>query len=453
MTSALRGYQELGIDWLRERPRALLGDEPGLGKSVQLLKAAEGRTLVVAPAMVLDGGVWADEREKWRPDLDITMVPYSSINLREKTAKGGTRPTDALRPEFKGHWDTVILDEAEYIKGRSTHWTKATLKLSADRIYAATGTPVPNWAHELFTLLQLLHPSEAKPGGRFGSYWRWVNEWFVVTPSRWDQHARDIGTLKACGPKCGRCTHWVEFHRANLGGLFLQRLRDDVLTDLPPMTGPVYIQCKMKPAQAKLYKALKKDFIAWTESGVEVVAWNKAALSVKLAKLVTGVQLLDPTVDASAKIDALVANLAGQARPALVVAHFQQACELASEALRRAGKRVETVYGPTSRSDRLRAVRGFQRGDVDVLVGSIEVICAGLTLTQADTVHFLERSYRPSRNEQVLRRIHRIGQTRPTTAYVYVTEGTIDDRLTELLETKTDQQIKSLRPHQIAALL
>lgn len=453
MTLALRGYQVKGIEWLRQRPRSLLGDEPGLGKSAQLLRAAEGRTLVVAPAMVLDGGVWSDEWERWAPDLDVTMVPYSSLTLREKTEKGGTRPTPKLRLEYRTHWDTVILDEADYIKGRDTTWTKAVLRLSADRVMAATGTPVPNWAHELFTLLKLLHPTEAGPGGAYGSFWRWANEWFNVTPSRWDPHAQDIGTLKACNEKCNRCRHWVEFHEQNLGGLFLQRLRDDVLTDLPPLTGPVVVKCRMGREQTRVYKALKKDFIAWTESGAEVVAWNKAALAVKLAKVVTGVQLIDPAVNASAKIDTLLANLAGQAQPAFVVAHFQPACELVTEALRRAGKKVELVYGPTSRSDRLKAVRAFQGGHLDVLVGSLEVVSAGLTLTRADTVHFLERSWRPSRNEQALRRIHRIGQTRPVTAYHYVTEGTVDDRLTDLLATKTDQEIKALRPHQIAALL
>jgi SNF2 family DNA or RNA helicase len=403
--------------------------------------------------MVLDGGVWADEWERWAPDLDVTLVPYSSITQRVKTEKGGSRPVGKLRLEYRTHWDTVILDEAHYIKGRTTTWTEAVLRLSTDRMMLATGTPVPNWAHELFISLKLLHPEESHPGGEFGSYWRWVNQWFEVTPSRWNPQAKEIGTLKACVPGCNRCQHWVDFHRANLGDLFLQRLRDDVLTDLPPLTGPVYLQCKMGAAQSRLYRQLKKDFIAWTESGAEVVAWNKAALSVKLAKVVTGVQLVDPASVGSAKLDALVSNLEGQAQPALVVAHFQSACEMARDALRAAGKKCELIYGPTSRADRLRFVRAFQSGDLDVLVGSLDVISEGLTLTRADTVHFLERSWRPFKNEQALRRIHRIGQDRPVTAYVYVTSGTIDDRMTDLLATKTEQELRSLRPHQIAALL
>lgn len=452
MTFALRGYQQDGVEWLRARPRCLLGDEPGLGKSAQLLRAAEGRTLVVAPAMVLDGGVWSDEWERWAPDLDVTTVPYSSITVREKTEKGGSKPLGRLRPEYRGHWDTVILDEAHYLKGRNTTWTEAILRLQADRVMLATGTPVPNWAHELFVTLKLLRPEEAKPGGSLGSYWRWVEEWFHTAPSRWNPRAKDIGALKACTAACNRCRHWVDFHRANLGDLFLQRLRSDVLTDLPPLT-EVTVPCQMGAAQKKLYRELKKHFIAWTESGAEVVAWNKAALSVKLAKVVTGVELVDPTSKGSAKMDALLGNLESQAQPALVVAHFQPACEFARDALLRAGKTVRLVYGPTSRSDRLAAVRDFNGGHVDVLVGSLDVISEGLTLTRADTVHFLERSWRPSKNEQTRRRIHRIGQTRPVTSYTYVTAGTVDDRLTYLLETKSDQEIRALRPHQIAALL
>ncbi len=226
-----------------------------------------------------------------------------------------------------------------------------------------------------------------------------------------------------------------------------------MLTDLPPLTGPVTIQCKMGAAQAKLYRQLRKDFIAWTESGAEVVAWSKSALMVKLAQVVTGVELVDPASKGSAKIDALLENLASQAQPALVVAHFQRACEAVTEALRKAGKTVSVIYGPTGRRERGKAVRDFQDGRLDVLVGSLDVISEGLTLTRADTVHFVERSWRPFKNEQALRRIHRIGQTRPVTAYNYVTSGTVDDRLTDLLVTKTEQEIKALRPHQIAALL
>lgn len=448
-------FQDDGIEWLRQRPRALLGDEPGLGKSRQLLMAAEGRTLIVAPAMVLDGGVWEDEVARWRPDLDATLVPYSSITDREKTAKGGSRPLPRLRPEYRGRWDTVILDESHYIKGRGTTWTEAVQKLKTDRLHQATGTPIPNWAHELFIALRLLHPEEAKPGGEFGSYWRWVKKWFTTWQSRHNKHAVDIGGLLRCNKECHSlptCEHWVEFHRENLGDLFLQRLRDDVLPDLPPLTMQTY-EVPMVPAQAKAYKELKKDFITWLESGREIVAWHKGAQTVKLAKAATGLDVLDPEVHASGKLEVLERLLLDRSVPTLVVAHFRPTVEAIERvAVRRCAKRTAVVMGGMTSGTRRQRIKDFREGKVDVLVATIDTISEGLTLTQADTVIRVERSYRPSRNEQVIRRIHRIGQDRPVTAIDLVTKGTMDQKIIKLLDAKTDQQMKALRPQDLIPL-
>lgn len=462
--SGLRPYQVAGIRWLKSLPegRGILGDHPGLGKSAQALLAAEGQTLVLAPAMVLDAGVWADEAERWRPDLDVTTCSYSSLTARERTEKGGTRPVGRPRREFADRWDTVILDEAHYIKGRKTTWTEAVERLRFDRAYLLSGTPIPNWAHELFIPLRLTHPSQAGGGQAYGSFWRWAKRWFDVTPSRWNPRAFEIGRLLACQPECkdlrgptgerAACEHWAEFHEANLGGVFLQRLRDDVLTDLPPLVEQE-VACRMGPAQKRLYEELKKDFIAWTESGVEVKSWTKSALAVKLAQVCTGVEVVDPESRGSAKLDALVERVEGQAQPSLVVAHFRAACRAAGEACRRAGKAVAVITGESGPVERRAAVQAFQRGDLDVLVGSLDTISEGLTLHRADTVHFLEHSWRPSRNEQALRRIHRIGQVRPVTAYHYRTTGTVDARIKRLLESKSDQAMMALRPRDLAALL
>ena len=54
-------FQREGVDWLIHTLRALLADEPGLGKSAQLLKAAVEPVIIVAPAMVLESGTWDDE--------------------------------------------------------------------------------------------------------------------------------------------------------------------------------------------------------------------------------------------------------------------------------------------------------------------------------------------------------------------------------------------------------
>ena len=170
-------------------------------------------------------------------------------------------------------------------------------------------------------------------------------------------------------------------------------------------------------------------------------------------KVATGLETLDPETRCSSKLDALRERLAAQAQPSLVVAHFRDSCEVAAEASRSLGKTTGLIHGGTGPRERLRLIRAFQAGELDVLVGSLETVAEGLTLTRADTVHFLERSWKPSRNIQALRRIHRIGQTRPVTALYYEAPKTYDQRIAKVLESKTDQQIRALTPRQVAALL
>lgn len=449
-------FQDDGIDWLQSRSRALLGDEPGLGKSRQLLLAAQGKTLVVAPAMVLDAGVWDDEIAKWRPDLDVRTVAYSMLNEREKTGRGsGTRPIDRVRSEHLDDYDTLIFDESHYLKNKNTHWTKAAMTLArrAGQVDLATGTPIPNWAHELFTSLQLLFPEEAKPGGEFGSYWRWVGKWFSVWRPPYAPKARKILGLKGCDHgNVPSCPCWVRFHEENLQDRFLQRLRDDVLPDLPPLTIQEW-RLTMPKKQAQVYKKLKNEFIAWLESGEEIVAWNSAALTVKLAKVATGLEVIDPTVHGSAKFDALARICIDRPRPMLVVAHFRDSTRVAIDISLQAGRRTAVLLRNTPPRQRRQVVKEFQAGKFDTLVATSGVVAEGLTLTAADTVVRLERSYRPSTNDQVIRRVHRIGQIRPVTVIDLISRGTIDLDILRLLKEKTDQQMKALRPRELLELI
>ena len=170
-----------------------------------------------------------------------------------------------------------------------------------------------------------------------------------------------------------------------------------------------------------------------------------------------GVMMDEPTTKHSGKLDRLRFDLEQRDRPTLVVAHYQASVEAAAAVARETGRRAVTVHGGISRSVRGKAVQDFKDGKVDVLVGSLETIAEGLTLTQADMVIFLEQSYKPSRNQQALRRIHRLGQTRPCVAlnYVCVTERgnpTIDGGKRTLLQTKTDLQMRTLTAAQLLAV-
>jgi SNF2 family DNA or RNA helicase len=463
----LRPYQEEGLKFLRANPRAFLADEMGLGKSAQMILASEGKTLIIAPAMVLDGGTWREEIEKWCPGRadDVTCVPYTSLVQRD-----GRKVTRNPKPEYnpsKG-WDTVILDEAHYLKGRKTSWTIALRPIlkRARRVIYATGTPMPNWAQEIFEVVQGLWPERARPGGEFGSYWRWAKQWFDCTPDviyvrGQEQEVPKVGGLLACAPECEErspldpCEHYMDFFQANLGERFLQRMRDDVLTDLPPLTVET-VYTPMTPAQSRMYREVKRDFVTELGDGRLKVAWNSAAKNVLLDKVATGASILDPSEDplkGSGKLQRLVFDLADRSRPTLVVAHFQASVDAARDVALGLGKSAESIHGGTSRPERRRIVEDFKAGRLDVLCGSLETIAEGLTLTAADMVIFLETSFKPSRNQQAMRRIHRMGQERPCTALDYITPDSVDENKRVLLATKTDQQIRVLTAGQMAKLL
>lgn len=447
-----RPYQRAGTEYLQREGRAILADEPGLGKTNQLLLAAEGRTLVVSPAMLQD--VWMSEDPddpgeivRWRPDLLeeglIEWTSYSSLveRLPDKNGRMG-KVGDKPRAEYRGHWDTVILDESHYVKERDTKWTMAVKRLNTDRMFLATGTALPNWAHEIFTSIQLLHPSKAKAGGEYGSYWRWVGHWFILkeNPYSDDPHAKLVGDLHPGWT-------WEEFALGcGLAGKWLCRRRDDVLQDLPPLTRQV-INVPMTPAQAKVYKALKKELYAVVEdTGNEIISWSKGGVWTKLWKLTTGIEVEDPDFTGfSNKITALRELMIGRTHPVIVFTAFRSSAEATARALRTDGARVGVVSGAYNLSERKRTARDFRAGQYDVLVGTIATLAEGLTLTRADTAVFLERDPRPSKNEQAVRRIHRIGQDRPCVAIDLVTPGTVDANIRQLLASKSDQQMAAMK--------
>lgn len=461
-----RPYQTAGTEFLRQHDRAFLGDEMGLGKSCQLLRASVGSTLVIAPAMVVDSGTWATEIGRWGDRVDrFATASYSSLSTRRKTPGGGTAPTATLRPELDREWDTLILDEAHYIKNPAAARTQSVLALTkrAKRVYMASGTPIPNWPHELFVPLQILFPAEARAGQRLGSKWRWIGEWFNVYPSPYRSGGTDIGGLKGCNLACkdrdplDPCEHYREFVRVNFKDRFLQRLRDDVLTDLPPMTiDPVTLPMTAK--QDKEYRSMSQDYVAHTDDE-DVIAWSAASKSTNLDRITTGLGVLTgPGTSDSNKFEMLAMDLSERFRPTVVVAHYRHSVHAAAQVARDLGKSVVVICGDTPPAERQRAVTEFQAGKVDVLCGSLDVISEGLTLTAADMLIQIETSYRPSRNLQVARRIHRIGQTRPCTVREYISvrrngAQCLDGNKRALVASKTDSQMRTLSAARLKELL
>jgi SNF2 family DNA or RNA helicase len=463
------GFQDDGIARLEANLRFLLGSEPGLGKSRQLLIPAEPPVLVLAPKMVLSGGTWDDEIAKWRPDLepgvDIVQVAYSGLtdryykqHLDQETGevlKVTHGPLGRARAEIRDReWGTVICDEAHYLKGRKTKWTEAFHQIDArvERIWAATGTPIPNWAHELFELAKVLDPAANARGERLGSYWRWVADYFENHPTRFSGGKPVVGAFLDDTPE-----GWLRFYEDNLGDQYLAHTWEQVAPEMPPM-GQQTVECPMTALQTKAYKDLKKQYLAFVEeTGTEVLAWSAGGLHEKLKQVSTGLQLVDSafppdSITASGKINQVRTHLADRPQQTFVVAHYREAVETLHRVAQQVGRTSAFVHGGVAEGTRRSAVRAFQDGSLQTLVGSIETMAEGLNFEDCHLVYRVERAWRPSRNLQVERRVRRISEASPKLVIDFVTPG-LDAGMLPVLQAKTDQQMKALKARELAALL
>lgn len=450
----LSPLQAEGVSWLQEREKRYLADPPGFGKTRQLLAAVgEVPTLVVCPAAIRDAGVWDTEAKAvdWRAPMKV--ISYHQLAQGKKHAD----PFD---------YDAVIFDEAHHLKNRNVSWGLPAQQLGRliDTVYLGSGTPTPNDASELWGQHRVIRPD-------LPAFWPWADGntkenakgWFHISSHK-DRAGRTLseyviaGHLQACveagcvnaqrDPKTGNlmpiteedCEHWAEFRRLEQEPYMLGRPEE--LLDLPPMSGhDTPLWTPMKPEQKKLYKSLQKDFLAELDDGsVSIEALSDSQKFVQLWMLATGVGSVDPTQDPddrhSGKLALAAEMLANRSTPTLLGTYFRNSAVAAGRVCERLKKRYAFFGANTPAAERRRVVESFQRGEIDVLIGSIAVVGEGLTLTAADGVMLLERMWTPDKNSQVIRRVRRRGQTKEVGVRQLVTPDTVDGGQWEALKVK-----------------
>jgi SNF2 family DNA or RNA helicase len=443
----LRPHQVDGIEWLERVKRGLLADSPRSGKTAQLLLAADGPTLVIAPSDLREG--WRTQHALWRPDLDMTFTGFASIAQRAPNAHGHMRKTvPILKPDYRRAWGTVIIDEAHMVVNPKANWTGAIKTLKSERLYLATGTPIPNWAHELLMPLRLLFPSDK----RFTNKQRWLETWFQLWQPPWGGQ-QIVFTNGNDGLHHGLT--WPDFWQGNgLDGFNGHMLQRDV--DLGVPFTETVIEVDMTPSQAKAYRELKRDYITWIDTtGDEVSAWSDGGLHVKLAKCATGLEsLTDGSASGSGKF-AVLSNLLLESprSPTLVFCHFRSTVTAVAALAVKLGVRVVEHHGGVTIDARDDAKAAFQRGDVDVLVGTIDTLALGKDLSAARTEVFVEHSWVPWKNDQVIKRAMIHGKTAPVSIFHLWTRGTVDTGMRARVAGKSAQQVNALTAREFRSVI
>ncbi len=446
-TETLTPAQVQGVDWLIDHPLGYLADPPGFGKTRQLLLAAEALDVdhiwVVCPAAIRDARVWQTEATRIELKTPLTVVSYHQC---------------ARKPLDVGPNDALLCDEAVWLQNRKVTWGK-TIEKAARTVrvaWLASGTPFTGGdASRLWGQLRMLRDD-------LPAYWTWVGRWFTVTSTEHTNY-HVSGTLLACAanecPASAKltqdCEHWQRFAAANYGPLMLRRPESEI--DLPDMVGAdTMLLTPMVPDQARMYREMVEGLVATLpEAGITLEALTRSAAFVALMQLASGVAAAEPDADwcLSGKMTLLRELLQDAERPVVVAVWYRNTAKMVARLLDDLGVTYGVFGADTSAKERASVVERFQRGELQVLLGSIATISEGITLTAADQVVMVERSWRPDTNTQMIRRVQRRGQQNTVTVRQLVTPGTVDVGQWRTLNDKADYDTRALSRVEVATLL
>ncbi len=452
---ALRPYQLKGLSWLAFLDRfglgACLADDMGLGKTIQMLallaqereRAAEtggsvGPTLLIAPTSVVYN--WRREANRFTPTIKTLMhhgVERASgaALLEEAHSADLVITTYALAHRdvedlSRISWERVVLDEAQNIKNPSAKQTRSIRSLNAPKRVALTGTPVENRLSELWSIMDFCNPSYL---GAMGEFHR---RFALPIERRHDAHkSRQLRSL--------------------VRPFVLRRLKSDptVTADLPSKL-ETKERVQLTAEQASLYEAAVKGMLAQVDEAEGIHRRGVVlATLIKLKQICNHpLNLADheegdesrPSAARSGKSRRLLEMLeeviaAGD--QALVFTQFRRMGRLLARMIAHdLDTDVLFLHGGTPSKARERMVDRFQEGDgkAPIFLLSLKAGGLGMNLTAANHVFHYDRWWNPAVENQATDRAHRIGQTRTVHVHKFIASGTLEERIDEMIEQKTE---------------
>ncbi len=433
LKAQLRDYQNDGFQWLCRLAHlgmgACLADDMGLGKTLQALsliltRAADGPTLVLAPSSVCIN--WLDETKRFAPTLNAQRF---GVGDRQEMLNQ-TQAFDLiicsyglLQSEIERlkeiQWHTIVADEAQAIKNPHAKRTQAAMALTGDFKIATTGTPIENHLGELWTLFRFINP------GLLGSLERFNQRFAHPIENIQDPIAKEQ-LKKLTQP------------------FILRRMKNDVLTELPPKTD-IIIHVELSKEETLFYETLRREALKRMEMPEENAGQQKLKILAELTRLrraCCNPSLVMPKAKIpSSKLQAfdnILNELLENKHKALVFSQFVGHLTLIRNHLEEKGIKYQYLDGRTSNKQRKTAVDTFQAGEGDIFLISLKAGGVGLNLTAADYVIHMDPWWNPAVEDQASDRAHRMGQQKPVTVYRLVTTNTIEDKIVDLHEHKRD---------------
>lgn len=493
----LYGYQHAGVEFLRHVRRALLTDDMGTGKTAQTIHttAANIRREEAFPAIVVCPNsmkhTWRNQFDLWwqAPRVEVLeggrvqrlktidrvkegkaevlivnwegirghsrLAPYGSIrlrhchvcdrSLRDDPDTYAQSKCERCRRELNDiSWITAVADEAHRAKDPSSKQTRALWALRTEETefrYALTGTPIADNPQDLWSALHFIDPLQWPTRGPYidryclmsfnpfggntviGLHPSTRDEFFAIT----DPHVRRM-------PKA----------------LVLSQLPEKVYSTR-------YVE--MAPKQAKAYHTMQKDMVSLLGASDDqtLVAANPLTKLIRLTQFASAFAEIDEDDDVrlsdpSCKIDGMMEIIEELNGKSLVVfAQQRQLIDLAAARLEKAGIKYGRITGAENAAEKQMNVDNFQKGKFQVIIGTIAAGGVGITLTKADTLLRLQRSWSQVDNKQAEDRVHRIGSEvhESITIIDLVSRDTIEEAQLVALEAKSDRMEEIVRDRQL----
>ncbi len=462
MTPELHPYQKDGIEFLGSRKRAVLADDPGLGKSVQVIRAAETigaqRMIVFCPAI---GRIsWVDQFQRWQTNGAPTIIwhrdrarlglPDGPLNLIV-TYDLAARPMDKEQLMFMMKrfqpFDVAVLDECHYLKNRTAKRTKAIYSPRLDlsktgllhyladdaSIWLLSGTPFPNHFGEFFTHARTLFPEFCKNifHQEKINFSQWIATLCNVRKGNWGDEP--TSTKSAMRP----------IIKKELKPLLLRRQKSLILSEL---TDPQHFDT---PVEMKLPEHWDADMrrrltdAGWDGSDETIVGALRLLMNTQEALASERSILGQAKAEAAVEWISEYLNNAPKDEKMIVFYHHRAVGDILMDGLEKFG--AVRFDGGTNQRDREDAVHRFQN-DKKVRVFAGQTLAAGtsITLTAASTVVVCEADWVPANMNQAISRAHRLGQKGQVMVYWLQAPNTLDARITSALSRKTRDVAKTL---------
>ncbi len=436
LLATLRPYQQRGVAWLAGMCDAGLGgclaDDMGLGKTIQVIAlhlhrrdAKAGPTLVACPASLL--GTWEHEIRRFAPGIPVRRYHGGGRHLQDLASDEivlvtyGVVLRDSARLAEVG-WGMVVADEAQHVKNPLSRTARELRALPAPARIALTGTPVENRLSELWSILDWTTPGLLGPLEAFTRR--------VAVPV--ERYRDPEATARFA---------------ALIRPFLLRRKKTDpgIAPELPRKT-ETDLFVPLTAEQVTLYEAMVRETMEAIETAEGI---ERAGLVFKLltalkqicnhpAQYLKQPGPLDGRSGKLAAFDELTDLILASGESMLVFTQYTQMATLLQQHLDARGIGSLFLHGGVPVPRREEMVTRFQAGEVPVFLLSLKAGGTGLTLTRATHVLHYDRWWNPAVEDQATDRAYRIGQDRPVQVHRLIAEGTLEDRIAALLETKRE---------------